>query len=274
MVKKITDNIVTMQENSNDEKKWCVYIHKNKITNKAYIGITSLSPQKRWGPNGNGYNTQISFYGAIQKYGWDNFEHIIWAEGLTEKEAEKLEVILIALFKTNCCKYKNPTYGYNMTDGGEGGNGCVRSDEVRNKISIAQKGRLVSDEIRNKLSDIMKEKFKDPENNPMYGKHHSDETKEKISQNLIGKMSGDKNPMYQHSYAEETIEKMREAKRKMFKAVFCVELNEIFESTRAAERKYNIDCSQIIKCCKDTAKSAGKHPITGEPLHWKYADLN
>lgn len=259
---------------SEEDRRWCVYIHRNKINNKAYIGITHLVLKKRWGKDGNGYRTSILFYRAIQKYGWNNFEHIIWAENLTEAEAQKWERRLIALFKTNGLKFSKPSYGYNMTDGGEGTPGCPRSDEFRHKISVARKGALVSNETRNKLRIIMKEKFKNPEDNPMYGKKHTDETKKKISENLIGKMSGEKNPMYQHSYTDETIDKMREAKRKIFKGVFCIELEEHFESTRAAERKYNIDCSQIIKCCKGVAKSAGKHPVTREPLHWRYIDEN
>ena len=50
-------------------KEYIVYIHKNKIDGKEYIGLTSLSPPtKRW-QNGKGYKTQIKFYRAIEKYG-------------------------------------------------------------------------------------------------------------------------------------------------------------------------------------------------------------
>ena len=30
--------------------------------------------------------------------------------------------------------------------------------------------------------------------------------------------------------------------------------------------------SNITDCCKGRNKTAGKHPITGERLHWRYAD--
>lgn len=57
-------------------KKWFVYMHVNKINSKVYVGITSKKPEERW-QKGQGYNSQKYFYRAIQKYGWDSFEHII-----------------------------------------------------------------------------------------------------------------------------------------------------------------------------------------------------
>ena len=45
--------------------------------------------------------------------------------------------------------------------------------------------------------------------NPFYGKHHSDTTKNKISNSLIGKMAGENNPMYGHVWTEEEKEKQR-----------------------------------------------------------------
>lgn len=49
-----------------------------------------------------------------------------------------------------------------------------------------QKGHVVSDEVRRKLSQVLR-----GENHPLYGKHHSVETRKKISDSKIG----DKNPM-------------------------------------------------------------------------------
>ena len=54
------------------------------------------------------------------------------------------------------------------------------------------------------------------------------------------------------------------------KAVICIEMNKIYGSTREAQRETGIACQSIGKCCLGKLKSAGKHPVTGERLHWRY----
>ena len=113
------------------ENKWQVYIHINKINNKKYIGITSeKDPNKRW-KNGLGYKRQI-FYKAIQKYGWDNFQHKILFTNLTEQQAKQKEIELIALYNTN-----NSLYGYNQTKGSDAV--PEKTDELKLKISNSLK---------------------------------------------------------------------------------------------------------------------------------------
>ena len=76
-----------------DGNIWSVYVHKNKVNGKCYVGVTSRDPQIRWN-SGYGYKGQI-FFRAINKYGWDNFEHIIIADHLTKDEASEYERFLI-----------------------------------------------------------------------------------------------------------------------------------------------------------------------------------
>lgn len=92
-------------------KIYIVYVHKNKVNGKCYVGITSNSPEVRW-QNGNGYKTQPKFYNAIKKYGWDGFYHQIMATRLTEEKAKQMEQRLIKYYDS----FNN---GYNATLGGD-----------------------------------------------------------------------------------------------------------------------------------------------------------
>lgn len=108
------------------QQTFYVYAHTNKINNKKYFGITCRIPQKRWGVDGYGYlrknkngkYSQEIFARAIEKYGWDAFEHTILYEGLSEKEAKQKEIELIAKYHTYIGDPE--CWGYNLTRGGEG----------------------------------------------------------------------------------------------------------------------------------------------------------
>ena len=115
-----------------------IYIHRNKVNNKAYIGQTCYELQERW-RNGKGYKSCTSFNRAIEKYGWDGFEHIVWATGLTEEEANQLETLLISLFETT-----DKNKGYNLCYGGANGK---RSKETRERMSKAQLNNATSKKV-------------------------------------------------------------------------------------------------------------------------------
>lgn len=94
------------------EDTYTIYMHISP-SNKVYVGITSIKPEYRWN-NGNGYKHNKHFWSAIQKYGWNNFRHIIICENLAENWAYKLEQDFIRIYKSN-----DPNYGYNSSIGGE-----------------------------------------------------------------------------------------------------------------------------------------------------------
>lgn len=174
---------------------YTLYVHKCKCNNKLYIGITGRNPITRWS-SGTGYVGSSYFYHAIQKYGWDNFQHIILLEGLTKEVACECEKYLIAKYKTN-----NHKYGYNITTGGENFNhsketiqkikdsnkGKIRSLETRQHISEAHKG-LVSNFKGKHLSDDAKRKIGDANR----GRIPSEETRKKISEANKGKIPSNK----------------------------------------------------------------------------------
>lgn len=115
----------------------------NKINNKPYIGITSQNPIIRW-QGGRHYKTCPHIYRAIQKYGWDNFEHIIFQDNLTYEEANNIERLLIQLFQTN-----DYNLGYNIKIGGLGGK---HSESTKEKIRKKAIGRKYSDERKAQIS--------------------------------------------------------------------------------------------------------------------------
>lgn len=251
-----------------EENKWCVYCHTNKINGKKYFGITGQRPETRW-KAGSPYKRNTHFWRAIQKYGWyDGFLHEVISSNLTKDEACNLEVELIAKYNTT-----DQRYGYNQTSGGEAS--FVMTDEVKQK---------------------MKDNHYDcsGENGSFYGKHHTEETKEKIRQARIGKYSGKNSPKYGKHPSEETRKKMSESKKgkcltkdtkkKMseqrigFKngsakrPVYCVELNEIFWGAMEVKNKYGINDNVVRFAIKGVREYGGKHPETGERLHWLYTE--
>lgn len=131
-------------------KQFCIYVHRNKLNGKLYIGITSQVPERRWN-SGRGYNENPHFRSAIEKYGWDGFDHIVIADGLSEEQAKKAEKFYISMFNTN-----NNKNGYNMTTGGDGTNGYYPSEETRHKLSELRRRENLSDETRRKRSESLR----------------------------------------------------------------------------------------------------------------------
>lgn len=144
-------------------KNFIVYKH-TAPNGKVYIGITSQTPSKRWN-NGRGYEKNIFFYNAIQKYGWENIKHEILFDSLTKEEAEQKEVELIEEYKSN-----QREYGYNVARGGlvnipteeqreklrKIKSGIKASEETRRKMSLRQKGKIISAETRKKTAIALK----------------------------------------------------------------------------------------------------------------------
>ena len=128
---------------------YTIYMHKNKLNGKIYIGQTSQEPKKRW-DNGRGYTDCSRLYNAILKYGWDNFEHIILYQNLSQEEANILEEKLIKQYNT-----QNDTFGYNIKAGGANRH---HSEETKRKIGnankISLKGRKWTEHQREIISKM------------------------------------------------------------------------------------------------------------------------
>lgn len=120
--------------------EWCVYKHTTP-SGKVYIGITSNTPERRWG-HGCNYESNAHFWNAIQKYTWENIQHEVLYTGLSKEEASEKEKSLIALYKSH-----DPAFGYNLTFGGES---FEFPEHVKEKL---RHPKNLSDEQRKKLSE-------------------------------------------------------------------------------------------------------------------------
>lgn len=108
---KQTIEVLKNQLENDNTSGYTVYIHKNKINGKCYIGKTKQKPQNRW-RNGCGYKGCKHFYNDIQKYGWNNFEHIILNYNISKTMASILEKQYILSYNT-----LDKEYGYNIKVG-------------------------------------------------------------------------------------------------------------------------------------------------------------
>lgn len=152
------------------DRKYFVYRHIAP-NGKMYVGITSKSdPTRRWGNGGVCYKKNAHFWNAIQKFGWDNFQHIIVAHGLSVDTACRLEEYLIK-------KYDSMCNGYNQTSGGV--YPTEVTDEIRNTIRQKVKeyhatlpagmwskkfvGHTLDEAARRKISAKAKGRKKSPE---------------------------------------------------------------------------------------------------------------
>lgn len=110
-----------------------VYCLTNTINGKQYVGITKQDVIKRW-KSGKGYKKPTRIGSAIAKYGWNNFNKEVLFENLTQKQAIEVE-------KEYIKKLDTINSGYNVQEGGLGGNNGYVSEETKRKSSLAHKGQ-------------------------------------------------------------------------------------------------------------------------------------
>lgn len=141
--------------------------------------------------NGNEYQQRIN----IKTYGW-----------LKRKYSSMMSERMIG--------ENNPRFGAEV------------SDETRNKISCANKGKQYrlgkkhSLETKLKLSALRKESgLSVGKLNPMYSKTHSSVSKQKMSENRKGKATGESNYMFGKTHTDEIKRLLREKNLKMWKVV-------------------------------------------------------
>lgn len=212
------------------KKKYCVYMHKNKINNKVYIGITFRKPEDRW-QKGWGYHKQLKFFNAILKYGWDNFEHIILEEQIeNEEEALKKETYYIK-------KYNSIQNGYNIVEEGQKSSPfCFKGIKIyciENKTyyeSIAEAARQLN---LSNPGDI--EKVIRGDRNGCHGLHFlkAEDVNEKNIKQALQKRTG------------------------KFRKIYCIDNKKIFNSLQEAANFCNRSPQSVMLNCQGKRKSCG-----------------
>ena len=160
-----------------------IYLVRNIITDKVYIGKTTKALDKRKKRHiyeSKNNLTTMPFHKALNKYGVESFvwEELVWCSSL--EVLNEMENYYIGKYNA----YGED--GYNATCGGDGGGGIVWTEERRLKARE-----------RYKNSEFFKTMI--GESHPMYGKHHTEETKAKLSKAL----SGEQNPKFGTKLSDE-----------------------------------------------------------------------
>lgn len=228
------------------EKRCGIYCIENIITNKKYIG-QSVNIKDRWYKHKNALCKNIHDNDYLQKawnkYGEDNFKFYILEE-CNQSELDNREIYYINSYNT-----LNYNYGYNLKEGGQCGS---ISEYGNNKKRDTLKKTYEITDLKEKRKHNALKQWSNPEikakitgiNNGMYGKTHTKEAREKISEAQKGRISF----------------------RKNLTPVLCIELNKIYSCAAEAMKELK-PASSILEVCKGHRKTAGGY-------HWKFLSEN
>ena len=254
---------------------YCVYRHTTP-SGKVYIGITKQEQKTRW-QNGRGYITNIVFYRAIKKYGWDNIDHEILLEGLTEEDAKEAEVYLIA--KHNATDRR---YGYNITKGGDHGASRPRTEEEKQRAREAWTGSgnpnarpvicLETLDVyetaveaqkatgASKVCDCAKRIKKHRTSGGYHWAYYDPDKPIDYYVELLDKYIAEESAP---TVVSELARKLTSERSSV--QIRCLETGKVYPSLRAAAKEYGISSAGICNCCKGKNHTAGGH-------HWAYYD--
>jgi group I intron endonuclease len=156
-----------------------IYCITNLINGKRYVGQTSQPLQKRWNRHKNPSNRRRRssyLHNAICKYGQNSFDVKTLVIVGTKQDMDYYEKELIRIWDL-----RNPSKGYNLTDGGGGMLGFKLSDDTKRRMSEYIKTSAHCKNISNaKLG-----------NTSRLGLKHTEETKKLMSEKAKGRIFSD-----------------------------------------------------------------------------------
>ena len=256
-----------------------IYITTNHVNGKKYIGQKSYS-QSNWKSYlGSG----IYLNRAINKYGKENFSKEIIENCETKEMLDEREKYWIDYYDA----VESDDF-YNIASGGDGGNTIAgySESEKRNlsaKLSVARKGIVNIGSKNGSARKVICLNTMKIFNTIIDASKYYDIDKDAIQQccseksnrKTAGIINGergiweyyDENKQYTYNPFIREYEYINE--------VYCINTEELFKNATVASKTYNINSSSISQCCNNKLLSAGKHPITKEPLVWCYKrDIN
>lgn len=229
----------------------CIYSWTNIENNKIYIGQTqNLYYRMKQYERLEGKRYIMT---ALRKYGVDKFELNIIEEipisNLDEREQYWIDFYKSYLkdFGYNICRFANTTRGFHHS---EETKARLRTMKLANPVRLfgqqnGMYGKAHSKECLAKLSAQMKEKWQDENYRQFWTNKMSGENNYFYDKHLYGELNG----MYGKHHSEETKQKIS-AKNKGRKSkcsirIICIETNQEFESYTEAAKYLNTYASAI-----------------------------
>lgn len=147
------------QSHRSERERCCIVYVATHASGRTYVGWTAKKLGRRRSRHlvDAKAGSSCYFHRALMKHGIEAFEWTILEAHSTDEEAKIAEIWYIEYFKSIGVEL------YNMTNGGDGQLGQMRSDITRNKISSAMKGRVFSDEHLERLRTARRERSVAPE---------------------------------------------------------------------------------------------------------------
>lgn len=255
-----------------------IYITTNHINGKKYIGQKKYDKYGHWE---NYLGSGIYLTRAIEKYGVENFSKEIIEECESKELLNERETHWISFYNA-----VDSDDFYNIASGGDGGNTisgyndeqlkkyCQKLSKVRKGVINQGKDNPMSKQViclnNMQIFDTtvdaakygntkdylvqaccsLKTKMRTAGNDPM--------TNERLQWEYY-----DSNKTYEYiPFIKEKVDYINE--------VYCINTKEMFKNATVAGKVYNISNSSISQCCNNKLLSAGKHPLTKQPLVWCY----
>jgi group I intron endonuclease len=239
-------NIETLGEAIEYKQCPAIYILKNNINGKVYVGETMNLRQRVYSYHKSNMDTLRPILRAINKHGLENFSfEYQYHPNFSKDELLDLEEKLIK--EHNSLMSGN---GYNVCSRGQNRYSATQSLEARKKRKEIFKGRILNEEWRRNMS-----KSKTGKNHPMYGKKLSEETRKKMGDSR----RGEKN----YKFGKETDEKIkyklmmnRKDRIEVAQYTKSGEFVAKYPSIREAARQTGIDSRYINPVCDKIGRSA------------------